>query len=260
MTITELDKKEEKENKTIAGISTVVILSLLFLLMLFLVFGSNTALEDDFEGGGGVAVSLGEPDAGGPSDEASAPQTKSTTTQEQVDDPLISQDNEDAPVIKKTTKPKTTETPKPKVDSDLSDILGDLENRKKTDGTGSGTTKGNEGKKDGTDGGSGDGGKGTGGSGSGTSSGVGVGMTASLGSRQVTYSPREATFYANGTVKVKVWVNQSGKVLRTQIARGSSNDANLQRIARDLALETKFEPDITSETEQTGYITFTFRL
>ena len=260
MTITEIDKKEEKENKTIAGISTVVILSLLFVLMLFWMFGSNTPIEEDFEGGGGVAVSMGEPDAGGPSSEASAAQTKSTKTQEQVDDPIISQDDDNAPVIKKTDKKKKDETPKERVDSDLSDILGDLDKRK-TSGKGDGSKTGNQGEKDGSDDGNGNGGKGDGGSGNGTAKGVGNGISDySLGNRSVTTYPREATFYANGTVKVKIWVNKSGKVLRTTIARGSSNNANLQRIARDLALATKFEASFTSDNEQSGYITFTFKL
>lgn len=257
--LTQQEIKEEKENKTIAGISTAVILSLLFILLLFLAFGS-TSIAEELEGGGGVAVSLGEPDAGGPSTESSAPQTKKTTSQAQADDPLLSQDNDDAPVVKKTTTKKTEEK-KQKVDDDLSDILGDLSKRKKTQGSGSGTKTGNEGEKNGKDDGNGNGGKGTGGDGNGTSTGKGSGVSYSLGGRKMTQAPPSSNdFYTSGKVTVKITVNRSGKVVSASIGRPSSNDVQLQRLAKQLAFKTKFQANLTAPAEQFGTITINFKL
>lgn len=247
----EKEKKEERENKTIAGISTAVIMSLLFLLMLFLVFGS-TPIEDDLDGGG-VAVSLGEPDAGGPSEEASAPQQKKATAQEQVDDPVLSQDDDNAPVVKKTNKPKPKTESKPKVDSDLSNILNGL-GKNKTKGKGKGKKTGNEGEKDGSDGdGKGDGVNGTG--------DHGFGVSHTLGSRRITRNPpSNNNFTRSGTVVLKIFVDRSGKVIRASVYRGSSNDPNLQRIAKELAYQTRFDSNLNGPAEQEGKITFKFEL
>lgn len=253
------EKKDEKENKTIAGISTAVIMILLFVLMLFLVFGA-TNIEDDLEGGGGVAVSLGEPDAGGPSAEASAPQSKkTTTTQEQVDDPVLSQDDADAPTVRQTQK-KTEKKPEKKVDSDLSDILGGLPNRKKTKGTSDGSKTGNKGQKDGSESGDGDGGKGTGGKGDGTSNGVGTGFSYNLAGREIKdYPPKSNDFYTNGTVTIKITVNSLGKVINAQIDRPSSNDPKLQSLAKQLAFQARYNGKFGAP-DQVGKVTFTFRL
>lgn len=258
--LTPLEQKEDKENKTIAGISTAVILSLLFILLMFLVFGGAT-LEDELDGGGGVAVSLGEPDAGGPSVEASAPQSKQTkTVQEQVDDPVISQDDDNAPVVKKTTTKKKKEEEK-KVDDDLSDILGGLSSRKKTQGTGDGSKSGNEGRKDGTEGGNGDGGDGTGGSGDGTGDGKGSGVSYNLGGRKMTQAPPQSNdFYTNGKVTVKITVDRTGKVVAASIGRPSSNDVRLQNLAKQLAYKTRFQANPLAPAEQFGTMTITFKL
>jgi len=254
------EKQDEKENKTIAGISTGVILSLLFVLMLFLVFGSASDLEDELESGGGVAVSLGEPDAGGPSAEASAPQTKkNTSAQEQVNDPVLSQDDDEAPTVKQSKK-KPTKTPEKKVDSDLSDILGGLKGRKKTDGTGEGKIPGNNGRKDGKEGGKGDG-QGEGDNGPGKYKGpAGISTGGALKGRRISQSPPKSNdFYTNGKVTLKVTVNSSGKVTNVAISRPSSNDPKLQQLAKDLAYKTKFEAKFGAAA-QVGTMTFTFEL
>ncbi len=253
------EKQDEKENKTIAGISTAVILILLFVLMLFLVFGATT-VDDDLEGGGGVAVSLGEPDAGGPSTEASAPQSKKTqSVQEQVDDPVLSQDDDDAPTVK-TTQKTPTKKPEKKVDSDLSDILGGLKDRKKTQGTGDGSQTGNQGQKNGSESGNGDGRKGTGGKGTGTSDGVGTGFSSNLAGRRVVQAPpKSSDFYTNGTVTIKITVNSSGKVINAQIDRPSSNDPKLQSLAKQLAYQAKYDAKFGAP-DQVGKVTFTFSL
>lgn len=258
---TSQERKEEKENKTIAGISTAVIMSLLLVLLMLIVFGSPE-MEEELDGGGGVAVSLGEPDAGGPSEQASAPQAKQTQPAEAVEDPLLSQDDADAPVVKKTTEPQKPKEKKPKVDDALSDILGGLSDRKKTQGTGTGNTPGNQGEKNGADDGNGDGGNGTGGSGDGTGAGKGSGATDyDLGGRKMTQSPPSSNdFYTSGRVTVKIVVDRTGKVTSASIGRPSSNDVRLQNLAKKLAFKTKFQANLAAPSQQYGTITFSFKL
>lgn len=259
----EIEKKEEKENKKVAGVSTAIIVAALIALMFFIFFGGGMEGEDAFDGGGGVAVSFGQPDAGGPSSEASAPQSKNASPQETVDDPILSQDDDNAPTVKQQDKPKTQPTvPQRKADSDLSDILGDLANRKKTQGTGFGSQSGNQGDPNGADGANGTGGSGGGdGGGDGSGSGKGTGVSYSLGNRKMTVAPPSTSDYtSNGTVTLKIWVNKEGKVTDVRIDRPSSNDIGLQSLAKDLAYKTRFDASFTAATEQVGKLTIRFKL
>ncbi len=254
---------QEKENQKKAAIISFFVMGGIIAL-LFIVAFSNMPKPEDLEGGGGVAVSLGQPDAGGPSAQASAKQQKSSTNQEQVDDPIISQDDPDAVAIKTQKNKKKVENkpdPKPKLDEDLSDILGSL-NKPKTSGTGAGTNAGNAGSPTGQAGGNETGGSGTSGSGGGTSAGKGWGMTNyNLGGRKITKQPsNDDEFNVNGTVIVDIWVDRTGKVVKTDVARGSSNSPQLRDLAEKLARKTEFQSNFSDDDLRKGTITFTFKI
>jgi len=251
--MTEQEIKENDKNRKKAAIYSSLIMAAIIAILFLVVFGNNFVAED-LESGG-VSVSLGEPDAGGPSDEASAEQTKSSTVQEQVDDPLLSQDNEDAPEIKKTDKPKPKTEAKPKMDSDVSDILNGL-GKRKTEGTGDGKKTGNEGKENGDGDGDGDG------LGKGGSAGNGVGISDySLGNRKLVSAPKnDDEFNVNGKVIVTIWVDRYGKVTRTEIARGSASSIQLRDLAEKLAKKTEFQSSFTDDNLKKGSITFNFKI
>jgi len=252
--MTEQEIKENEKNRKKAAIYSSLIVAVIIAILFLVVFGNNV-MPEDLESGG-VSVSLGEPDAGGPSEDPSIQQTKSTTVQEQVDEPLLNQDNADAPEVKKTQKPKPKTEEKPKMDSDVSDILSNL-GKRKTEGSGAGTKTGNEGQVDGDGEGNGTDGKGKGGT-----AGNGVGISDySLGNRKLVSAPKnDDEFNVNGKVIVTIWVDRNGKVVRTEIARGSASSIQLRDLAEKLAKKTEFQSSFTDDNLKKGSITFNFKI
>lgn len=65
----------------------------------------------------------------------------------------------------------------------------------------------------------------------------------------------------NGKVVLDVWVGRTGKVLRTEIGRGSTtNDTTLVDAARQVAMATRFSTARTAPEEQHGRLLFVFGL
>jgi len=192
------------------------------------------------------------------------PKTKKTVVKEKV----LTQDKIDAPVIaKKTTKKATPKKkkvvkkktpPKPKPDKATTDILSKLINGPKNTakdkkGEGTDTKPGNKGKKDGdlnTKTYYGKGGKGGGGN-------------YSLGNRRPLDTPKPLyDCDEEGRVVVSIEVDQNGNVISAKAGvKGSTTSAPclLQR-AKEAALKTTWQADVTAPNKQIGSIIYNFSL
>ncbi len=274
--------KREKESKIYGYIITIVVHVIFFLCMLLLVMmPPNPPLG----GGQGMTMSLGEPDLGGPSEEpvvdpqAVVPVTETETTE----DPVATQDVEEAPeVIEKKTptkkptvvKPVETKPTEPiekprKVDERT--LFKKKTNTSTASGFGDGSAPGNEGSADGNIKGSPDGngmGDGTGsGSGNGTGNGTGDGNGDGMGTfdlkgRLIYHRPSiEDKSKETGKVVVEIVVDRNGKVIKATPGYKGSTTLNpiLLEKARQGAMQAKFSPKKDGQDEQFGTITFNFK-
>lgn len=212
------------------------------------------------------------------------------------EDEVVASDLDDAPEVVKTrpvtTKPKDPKkqeaktepvkvTPKPSKQTNAA--LDALLNGNNKGGDGDDGVAGNKGKSNGSlssgsydgDGGSGGGsgggtgsGNGTGtgpgsGSGSGGGSGSGRGTGAgnyNLAGRKVVTKPAPRyTCNEQGTVVIQITVDQSGKVVKAERGRGTTNSAQcLFDQAKQAAMTTKF--DAGTAATQVGTIRYNFTL
>ncbi|QAA81754.1 energy transducer TonB [Aequorivita sp. H23M31] len=266
-----LDTKHKRKSMIITVTVQVIILILLF-------FVGMRYLDPPIEQG--IAVNFGTSDVGSgtiqPTEKiVSAPKK---TTAEPVSQPkseikeeVVTQDNEEAPVIKKE-KPKKeqTETPKeqpkkeekkpdPKPDKSTSDALSSILNGPKSDGTAKGG-EGNDGKPG--DKGDPDGdpnasayygtGKGLDGDGN-----YQLGGRKALNKEKFVQDCNEA-----GTVVVSIEVDRNGNVISaTPGVRGTTNNSKcLTDPARRAAMATKFNADDKAPAKQIGKIIYRFSL
>ena len=269
-----LDTKHKKKSMTIT-----VILHVLLLILLFYV--GLTYLDPPPEQG--IAVNFGTTETGGgniqPTEPIkSAPQetTPPPTSQPktEIKEEVVTQDNEDAPVIKKEKKlePKKEipkkEVPKkeaPKVvektpDKTTKNALESLINGPKSDGT----AKGSEG--DDPIGG-GDKGDPNGDPDAKNYYGTGKGLDGDgnylLGGRKPLNKPRNPQECNEaGVVVVSIEVDRDGKVIKaTPGVRGTKNNTKcLLDKAKENALATKFNSDAKAPTKQIGKIIYNFTL
>lgn len=269
-----LDTKHKKKSMTIT-----VILHVLLLILFFYV--GLTYLDPPPEEG--IAVNFGATETGSgniqPTEPIkSAPQetTPPPTSQPktEIKEEVVTQDNEEAPVIKKEKKiepkkeiPKKEEpkkeAPKPvekTPDKTTKNALESLINGPKSDGT----AKGSEG--DDTTGG-GDKGNPNGDPNAKSYYGTGKGLDGDgnykLGGRKALEKAKEMQdCNQDGIVVVDITVDRQGKVL-TAVAgvRGSSNTHTcLTGPAKRAALATKFNADPNAPTKQYGQIVYKFKL
>lgn len=254
-----------------------VILHLLIILLLFLV--GMKYLDPPIEQG--IAINFGTSDVGSgkiqPTEKIeSAPQQTSPPPVSQpvsdIKEEVVSQDIEDAPVIKKE-KPKketkeapVTEKPKeevkkadPKPDKSTTDALSSILNGPKSDGKAKGgegddNKPGDKGSPDGDPNAS---------SYYGTGKGLDGDGNYQLGGRKAL---NKEIFIQNcnesGIVVVNIEVDRSGRVINANAGvRGSTNTANcLLEPARKAALATKFNPDDKAPAKQVGKIIYRFSL
>lgn len=267
-----LNTEHKRKSMIITVIVHVIILILLFYVgMKYL----DPPLEQ------GIAINFGTTETGSgevqPVDRIqSAPKN---TTPEPVSQPkteireeVVTQDTEDAPIIKKE-KPKKEQTqtpvkeepkkevkkPDPKPDKSTTDALSSILNGPKSDGTAQGG-EGNDGKPG--DKGSPDGdpnassyygtGKGLDGDGN-----YMLGGRKALNKEKFVQDCNEA-----GTVVVSIEVDRSGKVINaTPGVRGTTNNSRcLIEPARRAALATKFNADDKAPAKQVGKIIYRFSL
>lgn len=267
-----LDTDHKKKSLTITVVVHVIIVILLFYVgMKYL----DPPLEE------GIAINFGTTEVGSgkiqPTEKIqSAPKQSNTepTTQPktEIKEDVVTQDNEDAPVIKKA-KPvkevketpvkeqpkKETKKPDPKPDKSTSDALSSLINGPKSDGT----SKGGEGNDDKA----GDKGDPNGDPNAKSYYGTGKGIDGDgnyqLGGRKA-LNKEKYTQDCNeaGIVVVSIEVDRNGKVISaTPGVRGTTNNSKcLTEPAKRAALATKFNSDADAPVKQIGKIVYRFKI
>ena len=267
-----IDTEHKKKSMAITVILHVIIVALLFYL-------GFTYLDPPPENG--IAINFGTTDTGSGNIQPlekikSAPKQETPPPVEQpkseIKEDVVTQDTEDAPVIKKEetkkeqiTPPKKVEPikpvkkPDPTPDKSTSDALSSLINGPKSDGT----SKGSEGN-DNTGGDKGDpngdpnadsyygNGKGLDGDGN-----YLLGGRKALNKEKFLQDCNEA-----GIVVVSIEVDRNGNVTKaTPGVRGTTNNTRcLLEPARRAALATRFNSDSKAPTKQIGKIIYKFSL
>lgn len=233
-----------------------------------------------------MAISLGEPDMGGPSPTPVEEPSQTVPVEEQIteeENPVATQETEEAPVVetpKKENKKPVNEVKKPikKVEekpveqprrADERALFRKNNNRSSESGSGDGEIPGNEGSPDGSPEGSPDGTGGNGGNGSGygTGNGIGNGNGDGIGSfdlkgRSVAKRPNvEENSRETGKVVVGVVVDRNGRVIKATPGQKGTTTLSpvLLEKAKQGALDTRFSAKTEGPEEQYGTITFIFR-
>ncbi|KAF2516920.1 energy transducer TonB [Flavobacterium salilacus subsp. salilacus] len=245
----------------------------IFAILLFLCFILGLTYMDP-PPENGIAINFGTTDMGmgdiQPTEPIqSAPQPAESTPSDPtpaVDD-VLTQDIDDTPVITKEKpkeqkkpkeepvkpKPEPAPTPSKTTTDALSSILnGPKSDGKATGGQGNSNQAGDEGRVDGTLGGSY-------GNGSG-SKGTGNGKYNLAGRKALALPNPKYTCNEQGVVVVQIAVDKSGKVISaTPGARGTTNTAKcLQDQAKAAAMNAKFDEGDTDK--QVGTIVYNFKL
>ncbi|MCG9794035.1 TonB family protein [Flavobacterium algicola] len=260
-----LETDEEKKSFTITAIIFGILLVLFFYLGL-------TSLDPPPENG--IAINFGTTEFGNgkiqPTEAIqSAPQPTAAQPAASKVEEVLSQDVEDAPMMKtaKKTQPtkqvaeaevkqKPKESPKPS--KSTTDALSSLINGPKSDGK----SKGGEGN----DSQAGDKGSINGDAyassyyGSGTGSGNGSGW--GLNGRSISSRGKEVQkCNESGTVVVQITVNRNGNVIAAKYTKGTTNtNPCLVEPALATARKYKWQPDSNAPETQVGFITVNFKL
>ena len=267
-----LDTKHKRKSMTIT-----VILHVILLLLLFFVFGLKY-MDPPLESG--IAVNFGTTDEGSGNIQPTepirtAPKNTSpepvTPEKTEIKEDVVTQDNEEAPVIKKDKpqkevketpvkeEPKKIVKPDPKPDKSTTDALSSIINGPKNDGKAQGS-EGNDNK-------AGDKGNPNGDPDAKGYYGTGKGLDGDgnyrLGGRKAINKAKEVQdCNESGRVVVDITVDRSGKVL-TAVAgvKGSTNtEPCLIGPAKRAALATRFNPDENAPAKQFGQIVYNFKL
>jgi len=254
-----------------------VILHVILLLLLFY-FGLKY-LDPPPENG--IAVNFGTTDFGKGNDQPTEPvktAPKETTppptpeTKTEVKEEVVTQENEEAPVIKKEEKkevakeipkevPKKIEPkkPDPKPDKSTTDALSSLINGPKNEGTAQGS-EGNDDKN-------GDKGDPNGDPNASSYYGTGKGLDGDgnylLGGRKALNKEKYIQECNEaGKVVVSIEVDRTGKVISaTPGVRGTTNNSKcLLEPAKRAALATRFNADENAPAKQIGKIIYNFKL
>lgn len=267
-----VDTEHKRKSMRITVILHVIILILLF----FFGFSYLDPPPED-----GIAVNFGTTDYGQGNDQPTEPvktAPKQTIpepipeTKSEIKEEVVTQNNEDAPVIKKETKKEITkvtpkETPKKEVpkkveptpDKSTSDALSSLINGPKNNGSAEGS--------EGDDDRAGDKGDPNGDPNARSYYGNGVGLDGDgnyrLGGRSALNKAKE-TQKCNeaGKVVVSIEVDRSGRVVSaTPGVRGTTNNSRcLLEPAKRAALATRFNADSKAPAKQIGKIIYNFTL
>ena len=268
-----LSRSEDK--KALAGTITVYLL-LFLLLFLMSMFNACSDLEAEEISSGGVAVSIGNPDDGGPDNSAAKEETIPESKKEYTPENQLTSDVAEAPPIvnnKAKTKPKETAKPtenkpketKPTPKPPKINIGKNKGKDTKGSGKGSNNTGGYKGKPDGT-GASTDGeGKGTSGMGSGDGPSLGPGVSGGIGGFSAKIALPQGGVQENGTVRLRVCVNESGQVTDIKHApkrsqAGTTSNRDLISRAIYSVKKSSFKNISGSSGTNCGYITYTFKL
>ena len=260
-----IETEEEKKSFAITSIIFVILFGLFFYLGL-------TSLDPPPENG--IAINFGTTDFGSGNiqpTEAIQSAPKATAAKEAAasNDDVLSQDIEEAVVIKEAkkiqptkqtakeeVKPKPKEIPKPS--KSTSDALSSLINGPKSDGKAQGG--------EGNDNIAGDKGSPNGnpyansyyGSGSGSGNGSGWGLNG----RSISSRGKEVQKCNEfGTVVVQITVNRNGNVIAAKYTKGTTNtNPCLVEPALATARKYKWQPDSKAPETQVGFITVNFKI
>jgi outer membrane biosynthesis protein TonB len=256
-----LETEDEKKSFAITSIIFVILFVLFFYLGL-------TSLDPPPENG--IAINFGTTEFGSgniqPTEPIqSAPIATAAKQAASSNDDILSQDIEEAVVMKQTKKirpSKETNKPKPKENpqpsKSTSDALSSILNGPKSEGK----PKGGEGN----DNVAGDKGSLNGdpyansyyGSGSGTGNGSGWGLNG----RSIASRGKEVQKCNEfGTVVVQITVNRSGNVIAAKYTKGTTNtNPCLVEPALATARKYRWQPDSNAPETQIGFITVNFKL
>lgn len=261
-----LETEEEKKSFAI----TTALFLLLFILCFFL---GLTYLDPPPENG--IAINFGTTETGmGDKQPTEAIQSAPTPTASQqaaaAKEDIITQDSEEAVVIKETKKPqkKTKEATKeevkpkpaekPQPSKSTSDALSSLINGPKSDGKAQGgegddKTAGDKGSPNGDPYASAYFGSGT---------GNGGGRGYGLNGRKLSNSGKEVqNCNESGTVVVQITVNRSGNVIDARYTKGTTNtNPCLVDPAIRTAKKYKWQSDPNAPETQVGFIVVNFKL
>lgn len=282
-----IDLNREEDKQATVGTVTFFALLLLFLIIMGLTRCTDTLAEES--DGGGVAVSIGNPDDGG-LDNSSAEQSEEYTApvepavEEYVPESQVTSDVAEAPPVKKTEptppkpkKPATTSTkpveekkPDPKKPDPRSQFPGSKKGGTDASGAGKGGDGkgGYKGRPDGTPDGSPDGNGGTGDRGNGPSDGdgTGSGIKGSISGFKVAKVKQPASgSQEQGVIRLRVCVDANGNVIPSEIKYApdrdpnTSTDVGLRQRAIDAMKQFKFT-NTSGSSGGCGYYTFTFKL
>jgi outer membrane biosynthesis protein TonB len=266
----------EKENKDrLRGIAGTALFHGL-LLLLFLFFGFRTPLPLPAEQG--IAINFGDaPDGTGDmqpeqtadnqqaNEPTSAPSSSSSSSAERS---VMTQETEDAPVIKPVTKPteskKPTEETKKPTETPVEDPKPKVDPRALYPGSGSGSAGGSQGQtgKPG-DQGNPDGSRDVNRQGDGSRGGNNGSPEFKLEGRQITQRPTLTDrSQVEGQVVVWIWVDKAGRVTRTQAGANGTTLQNeaIWRKCEEAARNARFSANENSPEEQRGTLTFIFKL
>lgn len=257
----------EKKNKVIAGIGTVVFHSLVLLALLLMAFRTPLPLP----GEEGVEVDLGmynqgmgeiQPEKSAIPQQSTPPKPHEDETSKSKDD-IVTQDTEEAPSLKKEKEKEPKENPQVKPKEKPEEITKTPEQTVNPKALFKGKDKAQDGGSEGITGQPGDQGNpngltgikkydGQGGQGNGPGYDLG-----GRGAKSLQRPPRD--FPEEGHIVVEIWVDQEGNVVRTAIAKGTDiTNSEMRNMAMEAAKRSKFAPDPTAPTEQRGTITYTF--
>ena len=263
----------EDKHKRKAVVEATIVMILLILLMFI---SGMTYLDPPPETG--IAVNFGtsvvgsgkiQPQHNTPNPKPVQQQQEQEVQKPEVKEKVLTQDTEDAPVIKdkpKKNKPKPKPKPqkpkpkpKPKPDKNITDILNNVNNAPGSNtnnsrGEGNDNKAGDKGSASGDPNASGYYGNGGRGGGGGTGN-------YRLGSRRALSKPKPAyNCNEEGRVVIKIYVNRSGRVTKAVLGKGTTNNAPcLVDKAIAAAKRTTWQPDKKAPSTQIGTIIFNFK-
>ncbi|MEA3495778.1 MAG: hypothetical protein U9R42_07055 [Bacteroidota bacterium] len=270
------DDASKKKDKVTASVGTTIIF--VSLLVLFMILGFKTPLPYPEEEG--AYVMLGETDFGSPSNPTTqvyepqpAVQEKAEVKEESVNndatEEALTQEAEDAPVVKKETKKETKkEVKKEEVKKETKTEVKTEENTKAdetvrqsnklyefnkiNDGKGTGADEGNQGSEGGDPNSVKPG------------EGGGTGFSFNMKGRGLLKGPPKITGKNQRAEKVviEITVNKNGKVIRAKpVFKGGATitTGTLVNKALEAAKKLEFSKNSNAFEEQIGTITFNFR-
>ena len=284
--ISENNEKDRKLNKS-ARIKALTSTALFYILLAVLLINIGMTVKLPLPGGDeGIEVMLGEGDFGQDNFQEAVEQTiqlnenipvtqpnvttQPTTPQEQGE--VITQTVEEAPVVN-DQKDQKKEVQQQVIRQ--SNPLFEYSKNKSNFGKGNNNQTGNQGNPNGTPnstnpfgtgkGKKGDGPDNSGNDGQGGGPGTGnnpQGFAFDLKGRKLVDRPviNDETQY-EGKIVLEITVDRRGKVIKTEVTRGSTTTAGtLVEMAKQAALKVSFTPDPDAPEEQYGTMTFNFRL